>query len=209
MRPILVIGPLTNLQDARSSAAVGFDVISFSLERGSLRMLGSNLIWNIASWLSGPAIDLQLNRHSLDELTDMGESVSIGALSFPESDWQEWMQEGVQLKEILPVSNIRLRMNEALDDNKIDTIRSQADEQGVNLSFVVTPTHDLSVFEKHKAYIFLHFPTLEAATDFVTTSDWLPMGISLGEEAEEEFGVLDYEAIDNWLEVVNERFGEE
>lgn len=209
MRPILAIGPLTNLQDARSSAAVGFDVISFSLERGSLRMLGSNLIWNIASWLSGPAIDLELNRHSLDELTDMGESVSIGALSFSVSDWKAWMLEGIQLKDILPISNIRLRMTEELMDSEIDEIRSQADDQGINLSFVVTPTLDLSVFEKHKAYIFLHFPTLAAATEFITTSDWQPMGIFLGEEAEEEFGVLDYEAIDNWLEVVNERFEEE
>lgn len=209
MRPILAIGPLTNLQDARSSAAVGFDMISFSLERGSLRMLGSNLIWNIASWLSGPSIVLELNRHSLDELKDMGESVAIGALSFPISDWREWIQEGQNPGDILPVSSISLRISENLDDDEIHNIRLQAEKQGIKLSFVVNVKDNLPLLAKHKEYTFLHFQNLEQATEFVKHSEWQPAGISLGEEAEEEFGILDYEAIDNWLEVVNERFEEE
>lgn len=209
MRPTLAIGPLTNLQDARSSAAVGFDMICFSLERGSLRMLGSNLIWNIASWLSGPSIVLELNRHSLDELKDMGESVAIGALSFPVADWQAWMTEGVNLSDLLPVSSVNLRIAEALDENEIHTMLNQAKEREIELSFIVSVGDDSSSLEKYKEYLFLHFEDLSHAAAFVRDSSWQPAGIFLGEEAEEEFGVLDYEAIDNWLEVVNERFEEE
>lgn len=209
MRPTLAIGPLTNLQDARSSAAVGFDMISFSLERGSLRMLGSNLIWNIASWLSGPSLLLELNRHSLDELKDMGESVAIGALSFPVEDWQAWMTEGVNLSDILPVSTVSLRIPEALDENEIHTMLNQAKEREIELSFIVNVGDDSSSLEKYKEYLFLHFEDLSQATAFVRDSNWQPAGIFLGEEAEEEFGLLDYEAIDNWFEVVNERFEEE
>lgn len=209
MRPTLAIGPLTNLQDARSSAAVGFDMISFSLERGSLRMLGSNLIWNIASWLSGPSIALELNRHSLDELQDMGESVTIGALSFPISDWREWIQEGQNPGDILPVSTIHLRIGEDPDDDEIVNIRSQAEAQGIELSFVINAKDNLPSLEKHKEYSFFHFQDLEEAAAFVQHSEWQPAGILLRDEAEEEFGILDYEAIDNWLEVVNERFEEE
>lgn len=209
MRPTLAIGPLTNLQDARSSAAVGFDMILFSLERGSLRMLGSNLIWNIASWLSGPSIVLELNRHSLDELKDMGESVSIGALSFPVEDWREWMKEGVDPLNILPVSTVILRISGALDDAEIHTIQKQAIERGIAISFVANVENAVSSLEKHKEYISLHFQNLETATEFVKNSSWQPAGILLGAETEEEFGILDYEAIDEWLEVVNERFEEE
>lgn len=209
MRPTLAIGPLTNLQDARSSAAVGFDMISFSLERGSLRMLGSNLIWNIVSWLSGPSIILELNRHSLDELKDMGESVSIEALSFPIEDWQTWENEGENPIESLPVSHLFLRIAEGFQHDGIQTVMNQAEQRGVSLSFVVYANEDLASWKQHKDSLFLRFPTLTQATAFVQDSDWQPAGILLGEEAEEEFGVLDYEAIDNWLEVVNERFEEE
>ncbi len=209
MRPILAIGPLTNLQDARSSAAVGFDMISFSLERGSLRMLGSNLIWNIASWLSGPSIILELNRHSLDELKDMGESVSIGALSFPIEDWREWMEEGVNPREMLPDANVYLRIAHEVDDEEIYKVRKQAETLGIELMFVVKVIENLPSLEQHKEYIFLHFQSIEKATSFVSGSEWHPTGIFLGDEAEEEFGMLNYEAIDEWLEVVNEHFEEE
>lgn len=209
MRPTLAIGPLTNLQDARSSAAVGFDMISFSLERGSLRMLGSNLIWNIVTWLSGPSIILELNRHSLDELNTMGESVSIGVLSFPVEDWLFWIQEGVDIKETLPVSTVWLRRADNLQEEDKEEILQQAEEQGIDLSFVLIVNDTTTLSENHQEKTFLHFQDLVMATEFVTQSHWQPAGILLGEEAEEEFGVLNYEAIDEWLEVVNERFEEE
>lgn len=209
MRPILAIGPLTNLQDARSSAAVGFDMITFSLERGSLRMLGSNLIWNIASWLSGPSIVLELNRHSLDELSTMGDSVSIGALSFPIDDWRHWIAEGTDLTALLPVNTIWLRADEGISPAETQELQQQATSAGIDLTIVVTMTDSGAGAEALGSRIMLHFPDLSHATAFVKSSTWLPQGIFLGEEAEEEFGLLDYEAIDEWLEVVNERFEEE
>ena len=71
MHPILKINQLTNLQDARSSAAVGFDLISFSLERGNPKKLSAAMVWNIVNWLSGPEIVLDLNVASLEELPEV------------------------------------------------------------------------------------------------------------------------------------------
>lgn len=51
---LLHIGPLTNLQDARASAAWGADYLSFALERGALHKVNALTLKSILEWLAGP-----------------------------------------------------------------------------------------------------------------------------------------------------------
>ena len=88
-KPSLKIGPLTNLQDARSSAAVGFDLVTFSLERGSNKKLSGSMIWSIIQWLSGPEIVLEINRFSLEELKEIEGVFTYEYLSLPLEEWGE------------------------------------------------------------------------------------------------------------------------
>ena len=83
MRPILKISKLANLQDARSSAAVGFHQISFDLQRGSMSKLSASMVWNMVQWLSGPEVVLEMDVASLPELEDIKGQFEYQSVSIP------------------------------------------------------------------------------------------------------------------------------
>lgn len=203
-RPILAIGPLTNLQDARSSAAVGFGMISFSLERGQMRMLGSNLIWNIASWLSGPEIIIELNAASLPELENMGTTEQVGGILFPIEEVRSL--ENIE-RSSLPTARLILRVTS--EETDVEAGISLAESLGFEVELLASQQEDVSRFEAYAERVFLHFNHLDASKSFAETNSWTPKGLWLGPEAEEEFGQLDYEAVDDWIEVINDRWEEE
>ena len=202
MRPTLAIGPLTNLQDARSSAAVGFDFLIFSLERGNLRMLGGNLIWNIASWVSGPGLVIEIDQQSLPELDNMGEAVTLHALSFPYEDWKARVAgSGVQAEE-LPVKEIWLRCAGELPESEAAELIRLGQAEGLQTRFVMDMQGDSEIPASLASLVLAHYPSLEAAQAGMMDASLSLAGCVLGPEAEEEFGQLNYEAIDDWLEAV-------
>ena len=97
MKPQLKIGPLTQLQDARSSAAVGFDWLSFSLERGNPKKLSPSLIWNIIQWVSGPEIMIELDAASYMEWEEVQTLFPAKAACVP---WSERENEWKGIKEL-------------------------------------------------------------------------------------------------------------
>ncbi len=202
MKPFLAIGPLTNLQDARSSAAVGFDHLVFSLERGSTRMIGANLVWNIASWISGPEIIIETSRASLEELTTAGGADGITALSFRVDDWTAWVAEVGVPAEQLPVKHIWLRMGSDFQAEDALELLRMNHAQGLESRFVVDCKVPSGIPADLAPYVFLHYPSLGESLRHIKSGKISPLGYFLGAEAEEEFGQLDYEAIDDWLEVV-------
>lgn len=198
MRPKLSIGPLTSLQDARSSAAVGFDYILFSLARGSSRKLPANMIWSLMEWLSGPEILLELNAASAAELTAASDTAEFAGLVMPAPDYlqAEWPTEQpiwLQMPANSPASAVATALEQAGPASKV----------------ILAAQGPLAGYQPLAEQLFLHFPTLDEAEDFVKASDWMPYGLHLGPEAEEEPGVLHYERIDEFLEVLAARFGEE
>jgi hypothetical protein len=66
---LLKIGPVTNLQDARACAAWGVDYLSFSLERGSLYKVNDALLLSVLEWLAGPLPVISLG----DDVEPIGE----------------------------------------------------------------------------------------------------------------------------------------
>lgn len=197
MRPLLAVGPLTNLQDARSCAAVGVDYLVFSLERGSMRMLASNLIWSMVSWIAGPQVVLELSVDSMQELDSLGGSVEIGAISLP---WQDWTNQ------TLPGREVWLRATENDSVSAITSVLEKGNQDGNEIRIIVSCEAAPAVWEEWASHLWLHFGSLEQAQAFIRESSWMPTGILLGAEAEESFGMLDYEAMDELIEMLDARF---
>jgi hypothetical protein len=200
MRPKLKISNLISLQDARSSAAVGFDMISFNLERGNSRKLSASMIWNMVNWLSGPEIVLEMNAASLEELEEVKKLFPWAYITLPAGDWNElvWQYS----------DKVMLRADEFVSPQAIQRWVDAAADEGKELK-VILSLPDLSAtrnYEAVKSHVLLHFPSLALLETFIKEGSFVPFGFSLDQEAEEEAGVLDYERIDDLMEVFQERF---
>jgi len=202
MRPRLKISNLISLQDARSSAAVGFDLISFNLTRGDDRKLSAAMVWNMVQWLSGPEIALELNVDSLPELEEAQKSFQPGYITLPLSQWSDtW------LGQLPPV----ILKAEVLDDPAaLIAIVAAADqaEQSLYFELSLSQIADVERFEGVMQRSLVHFPTLEMAIAYVQGAAPTAWGISFDQEAEEEPGLLDYERIDAFIEVFEARYEE-
>lgn len=197
MRPILKVSNLISLQDARSSAAVGFDLVSFSLERGSTKKLSSSLIWNMVQWLSGPEVVLELNLISLEELEEVKKLFQWSYITLPFEEWDERL--------LANHPKIILRADQFIDPAKITETVIQAEDAGVELKFEISlPDADsATAYQGVADHVFLHFVSLDELLDFVKASPFAPYGINLGEEAEEEPGFLHYERIDDLMDLLD------
>lgn len=198
MRPVTKIGPLTQLQDARSCAAVGFDLISFSLARGEDRKLPVSMVWSIVNWLSGPGIVLEINRESFEELEEAAKAFSWRYVSLPASDWSP------DLAERFPA--LLLRAGEA-SPAWVAAQVGAAQAQGCELKVEVqlADAGPLGAYAEVWDHLLLHLPSLEAGEGLLRQGGPLPWGLSLGPEAEEYPGQLDYERIDRWVEALDAR----
>ncbi|RMG61073.1 MAG: hypothetical protein D6722_20175, partial [Bacteroidetes bacterium] len=187
MRPRLKISPLISLQDARSSAAVGFDLIGFSLARGSDRKLSPATAWNMVQWLSGPDIVLEMNQASLSELQELDQQFAYQYVSLPLAEWNGTLPSG------LP--GLILRGDESQDPETLEAIASAAAAIQLPLFFELSLSGPDSAapFLSLLPQSFLHFPDPAAAVQALQDAQWVPYGFSLGPEWEEEPGVLDYE----------------
>ncbi|MEZ4849487.1 MAG: hypothetical protein R3B93_12890 [Bacteroidia bacterium] len=200
MHPILKINQLTNLQDARSSAAVGFDLISFSLERGNPKKLSAAMVWNIVNWLSGPEIVLDLNVASLEELPEVENMFPYRYMTIPLEEWNELLLEHAD--------HIICKADQTVTPAQIMDLVESANQEDKEIKFelFLSDLADAQRFSSVKEHIFIHFSDISLLEAHIQSGDFAPFGYTLGEEAEEEPGVLHYERIDDFLEIFFERF---
>lgn len=198
MRPVLKVSNLISLQDARSSAAVGFDLISFSLERGSTKKLSASLIWNMVQWLSGPEIVLELNLISLEELEEVRKLFEWTYITLPWEEYDERM--------LADHPRLILRADQFVAPAAIEKVVQAAKDAGAELKVEVS-LPDAAQAEAYRAIadeVFLHFESLDELLHFVNAAPFAPYGLSLRDEAEEEPGFLHYEKIDELIEALDE-----
>ncbi|MEZ4687671.1 MAG: hypothetical protein R3B47_16895 [Bacteroidia bacterium] len=186
---ILKIGPLTNLQDARYSAAVGMNLVSFSLARGDHRKLSAATVWNIAQWLEGPELVLEMNIASLEELDGLGVDPRYLVLPFEEFE--------PALFNYCPA--IMLKTGQEVSPETIQAMVNEAEQSGFELKFEISldETADPESWEAVAGHVLFHFPGLEKADAFIAKPSVNVFGLAFGEEAEEEPQVLHYEMLDD------------
>jgi len=191
------------LQDARSSAAVGFDLVSFSLERGHHQKLPAKLIWNMVNWLSGPETVLELDLNSLPELEEEGDSFDYQWVGFPAADWNSRL--------LAEFPAVILRADASLSPAQLQTWIHEAEAAGKQLLCQLSVPNAAAVegFGALLPYLLFHFPDLDQLQGFAATAPEAPRGFVMETEAEEEPGLLDYQRIDEFMEVFEARFGEE
>ncbi len=194
MRPKLKISHLTNLQDARYSAAVGFDYVSFCMERGHAKKLAPELVWNIANWLEGPEIILEVNADSMDELAET--KVAPAMVAMPLANWPQNISE----------TTVLLRTNVTTEPAELTAILDKGDSTGKDIFFEISLQRpdQLQPFLSILDRLFLHFPSLQMAHDFLKKGQHLSYGISLREEAEEAPGELNYEMLDELVAIYSD-----
>ncbi len=204
MRPKLKIGPLTQLQDARSSAAVGFDILSFSLERGSMKKMSPAMIWNIVNWIQGPEILLELNAESLEELEEMNKSFQAGYVQLPLSEWDAallpQLNSGIYLKaeKGSKLADMQKCLSEIAEVGKEGLVEISLDE-----------ISEVGDYQEILEQSYLHFHNSATLCEYLKQGGPSPLGFALGEEFREDAEYLDYEQIDDLVELMEELFGEE
>ena len=204
MRPKLKIGPLTQLQDARSSAAVGFDILSFSLERGSMKKMSPAMIWNMVNWIQGPQILLELNAASLEELEEMNKSFQASYVQLPLAEWDAGLlpqlAQGIYLKadKGANISDIKSSLSQIADAGKEGIVEISLDE-----------ISEVGEYQEILATTYLHFSSSETLFEYLKQEGPNPLGFALGEEFREDAEYLDYERIDDLIELMEELFDEE
>ena len=192
-RPQLKISNVTNLQDARYSAAVGFNYVSFSLERGHPHKLSPSMIWNMVQWLEGPEIILEIDAGNWEEVQQVGTAPENFWVSFPAAHWTG----------IAPISlkGIILRSEHQLEIPQIQEWVAQS-EIPLKVEMLISHPDQLAVFSSVYPYIFVNFPELEITKNFIRSSEHAIFGLSFQSEAEEKPGLLDYDELDACLELM-------
>ena len=182
MRPRLKISNLISLQDARSSAAVGFDLVSFNLTRGDER----------------PDIVLEMNGASLSELAHIQQSFQPGYLTLR-------LAERSQAADLSGLPPLILKA-EVMDDPEA-LAQLAAAQTDLRFELHLTQLADVARFAPVLGRSLLHFPSLDEAEAYLRSDAPVAWGLSLDREAEEEPGVLDYERIDQFIEVFEDHYG--
>ena len=191
----LKISNITNLQDARYSAAVGFDMISFCMERGNQRKLSPNLIWSMAEWLEGPEIALEVNAFSMEELEAIGTSLQYQWVICPAEEWEASSWDKV------PGLVARIDVGTAIstiEQLKEDAIHSQ---KPLQFECVLNSQEEFSAFEAILPISWVNLPRLELAQELYAKADFPALGLSIREEGEESIGMLNYEGLDELTEM--------
>lgn len=183
------LGPLTQLQDARYGAAVGFTLISFSLSRGDNRKMPGNSIWGMMQWLDGPQFVIDLNPESFEELENLGENPHYVGLSWADFEaGKELVPEGVGL---ILYADTSISANEIAE-------RVTAYEGDLKIEVLL---ENPAPYESVAEHVILHFQQLDQAETFLGDMPFEPFGIAIGSEAEEAPDELDYERLDDIMAV--------
>lgn len=188
MRPKFKISNLTQLQDARYCAAVGFDFVSFSLERGSFQKLPVSGVWNMVQWLDGPSVILEINTASVAELDEL--SFGFRYLTFP---YEEWSLRLFRLTDA-----IILRGDEYCAPQRMMELVDWATEEDKELKFELSlPAPEALLPYRHVLrHLFVNFPSLQMTRDFMLRGQGMPYGFSFRAEALDGTNGLDYEQLD-------------
>jgi len=190
---LLKISNITNLQDARYCAAMGFDLLSFNLERGNPRKLEGPMIWNLASWLEGVRYVVETNAESIEEVQKMGESIDLAFISLPLESWTPKLTEkypSIILRAGIDHHPVKL----------VDTInKARSQHQEIKLELLLSTLEEVDAYSDLAPHAFFNLPGIQEVVQLVETPEFNPYGFSFRAEVEEGVGMLNYDLLDSFL----------
>lgn len=193
---IIKISNITNLQDARYCAAMGFQLISFSLLPQNGQSMSAQQIREIAAWLSGPQYVLACDAASVAELQAIHGTFPYHYIEIPQEDWQKIS--------FLPAVPFILRVKEKGELSELAVLieEVQKHHEAAKIEIEIESAADFLRYESLFPHIFIHTPSLKMLSELRETHQKMPFGFSIREEGLELSGNLDYEALDKLCEQI-------
>ncbi len=196
---MIKISNITNLQDARYCAAMGFQLINFSLLSEDTQRLSAQQIREIAAWLSGPQYVLACNEASVADLQAIHGTFPYHYIEIPAEDWQKFSF----LPAIPFILKVKGKWEVAALATLIEEVKKHHNASKIEIE--MDTTHDFSSYESLFPNIFIHTPSLQILSELVETYQNMPFGFSIREEGGELSGDLDYEALDKMCEQIEHK----
>ncbi|MDX2062159.1 MAG: hypothetical protein SFY70_03790, partial [Bacteroidia bacterium] len=192
---------LTNLHDARASAAWGAHYLGFALERGHLYKLSESAVEAFFEWLSGSFLVMQLGE-------DLAQAAPLTPWLRQHRLWLEF--DGPTAAEAFARGTLELPVPYGLTCplGVASSLPTELVAQAQYLDVLPGPALDTAALTQLRASLPQGLPLL-LRTDALAATD-LPAaaahadGLSLGAHQPDAFGQLDYDRVEALLDVLGE-----
>ena len=200
MRPKLKISGISDLQDARYCAAVGIDLIAFTIEQGNPDAVTTAFVKEVSGWLEGPETVGEFGESdSVDYILECREKLHLQWISLP---WEKYCAPGAL--DALKGKIILRKSSEAMVSDLAAFAVLIAENPGLCIEYAYTAPE---LFEQLLADMpdvaagsILAFSDPDPVYKILAENGVKPFAFALGSFAKEESGTLDYNTCDVFVE---------
>ena len=139
---------------------------------------------------------LELNTYSLEELENVDKAFTYRYITLPIEEWSDLILQ--------TSSTIILRADETSSEADLMRIKEEVNngESDIMFELKLSSLDSLNNYSKILPQAFISFTNFSDTIQLIKDQKIFPHGISIGEEAEED-GLLDYEQIDQFIEILD------
>lgn len=182
---MIKIENIQNLDEARYCAAVGFEMLSFSLQNTTLT---PPKIREIASWLTNVKFDLSATLADENALRELAATFPFHSLTVEEKEWETFQEKNLIFDKPLI---IKKEESSLIRIEKITTLTT-----GIKWQIKADSYAQIKDLQPYFEAIFVELPSIQAIMEWIDAQQPLPYGFILKETARTQEGELDYDNLD-------------
>lgn len=178
---MIKIENIQNLDEARYCAAVGFEMLSFSLQNSTLT---PPKIREIASWLTNVKFDLSATLADENALRELATTFPFHSLTISQNEFEQFQEKELLFDKPLII--------------KCENISLVNFEKDSDIKWQIKAENYAQIQDLHTHFdaLFVETPSIQAIIEWVEGEYPLPFGFILNETARMEEGELDYDNLD-------------
>jgi hypothetical protein len=182
---MIKIENIQNLDEARYCAAVGFEMLSFSLQNATLT---PPKIREIASWLTNVKFDLLATLAQENALRELALTFPFHSLTIEQKEWEMFQEKELLYDKPLIIKGENISF---LEMEKLAAFSLAAKWQVKAENYA-----QIKDLQPYFEAIFVELPSIQAIIEWVDEQQPLPFGFTLNESARMSDGELDYDNLD-------------
>jgi hypothetical protein len=182
---MIKIENIQNLDEARYCAAVGFEMLSFSLQNATLT---PPKIREIASWLTNVKFDLLATLAEENALRELALTFPFHSLTIEGNEWEMFQEKELLYDKPLIIKGENISF---LEIEKLAAFSLAAKWQVKAENYA-----QIKDLQPYFEAIFVELPSIQAIIEWVDNQQPLPFGFTLNESARMIDGELDYDNLD-------------
>ena len=181
---MIKIENIQNLEEARYCAAVGFEMLSFSLQNTALT---PPKIREIASWLTHVKFDLGAALADENALRELALTFPFHSLTIEKEEWNNFQEKELFFDKPLIIKG------EWNFDNQTELA-----DLSLSAKWQIKAENYAQIKDLQPYFdaIFVELPSIQAIIEWVSEEQPLPFGFALNESARMADGELDYDNLD-------------